>query len=313
MLRDLRADCDLHFDDPDVKCNKLYRTDGRLPAPFAVDAPLPHNPANLGGMAEHQLSDLPTGVFCHLAQQYSRTMGAERDLPLYPVRVGVPGEIVSTREGYDRWAEIYDDVGNPLLALEEPELALMLGNVRGLRIADIGTGTGRHAIRFANAGAQVVALDFSRRMLAKACAKPGAGTVSFIVADCAATLPLRSGAFDRVVCALLADHVFSLDSLMSELARVCSRDGFIALTTVHPTMHLLGVHARFNDPELSAKIYPKSYDHMISTFVMAAGRAGLRFDTMTEHLITEELTRTQPRSAPMVGWPLLLAMKLSHA
>jgi ubiquinone/menaquinone biosynthesis C-methylase UbiE len=40
----------------------------------------------------------------------------------------------------------------------------MLGDVRGLRIADVGTGTGRHAVRFANGGAKVSALDLSRGM-----------------------------------------------------------------------------------------------------------------------------------------------------
>ncbi len=120
----------------------------------------------------------------------------------------------------------------------------MLGDVRGLRIADVAVGTGRH-FRFANVGATVTALDFSRGMLTKARTKPGADRVSFVIADRGAPLPLRDGIFERVVCALLADHVPSLDSLMNELARICSHDGFNALTTVHPTMHLLGVRARF--------------------------------------------------------------------
>jgi ubiquinone/menaquinone biosynthesis C-methylase UbiE len=237
-------------------------------------------------------------------------MCAERALS--PVWLGVPGEIVPTREGYDRWAEVYDSDGNPLLALEEPEVERLLGDVKGLRVADIATGTGRHAIRLADAGARVIALDFSCQMLTKAREKTGAGVVSFVIADCSQTLPLRSGAFDRVVCALLADHVPSLDSLMRELARVCSRDGFIVLTTVHPTMHLVGVRARFNDPQSGAKIYPRSHDHTISAFVMATERAELKFEEMTEHPISDNLARTHPRAAEAVGWPLLLAMKLSH-
>ncbi len=235
-----------------------------------------------------------------------------RELHSYPVGQGVPGDVVPTREGYDRWSEVYDGDGNPLIALEEPQVERMLGDVRGLRIADVGTGTGRHSVRFANAGAKVTALDFSSGMLTKARAKPGADRVSFVIADCAAQLPLRDGAFDRVVCALLADHIQSLDSLMNELARICRNDGFIALTSAHPTMHLLGVRARFNDPETGRKVYPKSYDHTISAFVMAAERAGLRFDEMTEHLITDELVRTNPRAAPALGWPLLLAIKLAR-
>jgi ubiquinone/menaquinone biosynthesis C-methylase UbiE len=234
-----------------------------------------------------------------------------RELPPNSIGLGVPGEIVSTREGYDRWSEVYDGDGNPLIALEGPELERMLGDVCGLRVAEIACGTGRHSVRLANAGAKVTALDFSEGMLARARTKAGAERVSFVMADCAARLPLRDGTFERVVCALLADHVPYLDSLVSELARICCHDGFIVLTTVHPTMHLLGVRARFNDPKSGGKVYPKSYDHTIAEFVMAAERAGLRFHEMSEHLITDELARTNPRAAAAVGWPLLLAMKLS--
>jgi len=34
---------------------------------------------------------------------------------------------------------------------------------------------------------------------------------------------------------------------------------------------------------------------------------------MSEHLITDELMRTNRRAAAAIGWPLLLAMKLSQA
>ena len=77
-------------------------------------------------------------------------------------------------------------------------------------------------------------------------------------------------------------------------------------------MHLL-VRARFNDPGSGGKVYPKSYDYTISVFVMAAEHAGLRFDEMSEHLIADELVSTNPRAAGAIGWPLLLAMKLSQA
>lgn len=237
---------------------------------------------------------------------------SRRELPPYPVGEGVPGDIVPAREGYDRWSVVYDGDANPLIALEDPQVERMLGDVCGLRIADVGTGTGRHSVRLANAGANVTALDFSRGMLRQARAKSGADRVSFVIADCAEQLPLRDGGFDRVVCALLADHVRSLDLLVSELARICSKDGFIVFTTVHPTMHLLGVRARFNDPETARKVYPKSYDHSIPSFVMAAERAGLRFYEISEHFITEQLVRTNPRAAQALGWPLLLAMKLAR-
>ncbi len=216
------------------------------------------------------------------------------------------------REGYDRWAEVYDSDGNPLLALEAPEVARMLGEVRGLDIADVGAGTGRHAIRLAAAAANVVALDLSRGMINAARAKAGIERVRLVMADCGATLPLRDRSFDRVLTCLLADHVGSLDSFFAELARICRPTGFIVLSTVHPAMHLRGVRARFTDPNSGEKIYPASYEFSISDFVMAATRAGLKFDEMCERAFAHSQVANLPRATDYVGWPMLLAMRLSH-
>ena len=77
-------------------------------------------------------------------------------------------KVLPTRDGYDRWAATYDTMGNWLLELEEPEVDRALGGVQGLDVLDVGAGTGRHAIRIAESGGRVTAIDFSEEMLAKA-------------------------------------------------------------------------------------------------------------------------------------------------
>ena len=220
---------------------------------------------------------------------------------------------VSTREGYDRWSAIYDSDANPLVALDEPEVVRMLGDVRGFRIADVGSGTGRHATRLADAGALVTALDFSPGMIAQARAKPGTDRVRFVMADCTQPLPLNDAAFDRVLCCLLADHAPALEPLIGELARVCRRSGFIVLTTVHPAMHLRGVRARFTDPATGKKVYPASYEFTISDYVNAATHLDLRIEEICERSFTAEMAAQMPRAEQYVGWPMLLAMRLAHA
>src|SRR5260221_425419 len=133
-------------------------------------------------------------------------------------------EIVDTREGYDRWSHQYDIDGNPLIALEEKYFPEILGEVRGLRIADIGCGTGRHASRLAHAGAAVIALDFSTGMMRKARERFGADRVAFAVADISQPLPIRDRSFDRVICCLVLDHIHNVASLFGELRRICRRD-----------------------------------------------------------------------------------------
>lgn len=220
--------------------------------------------------------------------------------------------IVPTREGYDRWAEVYDSDGNPLVALEEPEFARMMGDVRGLRIADVGTGTGRHALRLARDGARIVALDLSLGMIARAKAKPGADKIKFICADCVSGLPFRDASFDRVGSGLVAEHVENLDAYLAELGRICRRDGFIIVTNLHPAMNLRGVRARFSDPVTGAKVYPQGRDYTISDFVMAAQRTHLVIDEIVERPMTAEIAARLPRAERYVGWPTLLAMRLSH-
>src|SRR5262245_21728922 len=149
----------------------------------------------------------------------------------------IPIEL-STREGYDRWAEVYDGEGNPLVALEEPLLDRLLGDVRGLAVADIGCGTGRHALRLAAAGARVSAVDFSEEMLRRARAKPGAEAIDFRAYDLAEPLPFADQSFDRVVCGLVVDHIRDLAGLFGEMRRVCRPGGFVVVSTMHPALML---------------------------------------------------------------------------
>src|SRR5689334_24876291 len=112
-------------------------------------------------------------------------------------------DVVPTVIGYNRWAEVYDAEENPLVLLEESKITPLIGDVAGLAVADIGCGTGRHALRLAAAGSRVTALDFSEGMLVRARAKPGADAVKFISHDLAQPFPLETASFDCVLCCLV--------------------------------------------------------------------------------------------------------------
>ena len=220
-------------------------------------------------------------------------------------------ELVPTREGYDRWAEIYDDEANPLVLIEEPEVIRALGDVAGLRVLDVGCGTGRHAVRLANAGAKVTGLDFSNRMLDKARAKPGAGAVRFIHQDASGALPFEPESFDRVISCLVVDHLSDLRAFFSELRRVCRDQGFIVVSVMHPAMMLKGVQARFHDPRSGARVFPRSVANQISDYVMGALAAGLRITHLSEHSAGEDLVARAPRAEKYLGWPMLFMMTLA--
>jgi malonyl-CoA O-methyltransferase len=220
-------------------------------------------------------------------------------------------EVLSTRDGYARWAEVYDTEDNPLVRLEGRYLPALLGDVSGLTVADVGCGTGRHALRLAAAGAGVTAVDFTEAMLERARAKPGAEAVHFLCHDLAEPLPLETGAFDRVLCCLVVDHIAGLESLFREFRRLCRPDGFIVVSTVHPAMLLLGVQARFIDPASGRRVSPRSYRHQVADYIMAAVRAGLMIDHLGEHAVDAALAAQSVRARKYLGWPLLFLMRFT--
>ena len=73
---------------------------------------------------------------------------------------------ISVRDGYAIWATTYDGADNPLF---EPEVAAIRPLLDALpigRIADVASGTGRHAAHLAERGHEVIAFDLSPEMLA---------------------------------------------------------------------------------------------------------------------------------------------------
>ena len=219
-------------------------------------------------------------------------------------------QVVATRDGYDRWAAVYDEEDNPLVALETPHVARLLGDVAGLSILDVGCGTGRHALRLAERGARVTAIDFSTQMLEKARAKPGAQRVAFLRHDLTADLPFGDAAFDGVVCGLVTDHISDLDHLFSEMGRVCRPEGHITVSTMHPAMMLRGVQARFTDSATGRKLMVASCPHQLCDYINAVRRAGLTISWISEHAPDEALAARCPRAVPYVGWPMLLMLQL---
>lgn len=219
-------------------------------------------------------------------------------------------EILPTDQGYDRWSIIYDDEDNPLIRLEEPVVSELIGPVRDLDLLDLGCGTGRWSLRLAGKDANVTAVDFSDGMLDKARAKPGADRVRFLVHDLNQPLPIEDAAFDRVICCLVFDHIESPDRLFAEMRRLCQSDGQVIVSVMHPAMMLRGIQARFVDPETGRDTRPRSAPNQICDYVMAASRAGLILDHMSEHPVDEALAAASPRAAKYVGWPMLLAMRM---
>lgn len=219
--------------------------------------------------------------------------------------------VLETAHGYDLWAASYDVDGNPLVALETIHLPPLLPTLHGLRVLDVGCGTGRHALSLAGQGATVTGVDFSEGMLRVARDKPGAASVRWVCHDLGVALPFNDSDFDLAVCALVLDHVPDVEGFFSRVRRVCRSGAPMVVSVMHPAMMLRGVQARFHDESTGREIRPRSAPNQLSDYVIGAQRAGWRIEHLGEHAADEALAARFPRAARYVGWPMLVTMRLS--
>ena len=71
-------------------------------------------------------------------------------------------------EAYSEWSETYDSDRNLTRDLDQAVLRMILGSRTFKRAFEIGCGTGKNTPLLASVAEQVVALDFSPSMIAKA-------------------------------------------------------------------------------------------------------------------------------------------------
>jgi SAM-dependent methyltransferase len=115
-----------------------------------------------------------------------------------------------------------------------------LGLQSGDKVLDLGCGFGRHAFEAARRGASVVALDAGtdevNGVAAMFIAMVEAGELAEgsihanVVQGDALHLPFPDGAFDRVICSEVLEHIPDDLSAMGELARVLRPGGTMAIT-----------------------------------------------------------------------------------
>jgi ubiquinone/menaquinone biosynthesis C-methylase UbiE len=115
-------------------------------------------------------------------------------------------------------------IGELVASAQADVLREFAGPLRGRRVLDVGTGTGRAALLLAREGAIVVGIDASEEMLAVARqrAADGHAQVSFAQGDAHAIgFPDRS--FDVVVSLRVLMHTPAWRTCLGELCRVSRR------------------------------------------------------------------------------------------
>lgn len=125
-----------------------------------------------------------------------------------------------------------------------PELVEACGIAPGQRVLDVAAGTGNVAIRAAEAGAEVVALDITPENFEAGRREADARGVEvrWVEGD-AQALPFPDGSFDVVTSCFGAMFAPDHAAVAAELLRVCRKGGAIGLTSFRPE----GTAAEFFD------------------------------------------------------------------
>lgn len=153
---------------------------------------------------------------------------------MYRVLEGKEG----VREAYDCMADSYDHSKyfywtRKLELGEERVVKKWISGFSGICL-DVGCGTGRHSLTVAEKGVEVVASDFSLRMLNRLKWKAKkSGTfnrVNLVLAD-AEHLPFKEDAFDSSVCALTFDHFEDPEKVAGEFSRVLRNNSLCVISS----------------------------------------------------------------------------------
>jgi len=120
------------------------------------------------------------------------------------------------RLSFDRVAAIYDETRSLAPRAMARVLAILVDQLQGKRVLEVGVGTGRYAVPLQKSGIRVVGVDISQKMVEFGLAK---GLRDVVFAD-AARLPFVSGSFDVAT----TNHVLHLipdwRDVLTEIARV---------------------------------------------------------------------------------------------
>jgi SAM-dependent methyltransferase len=150
----------------------------------------------------------------------------------------------------------------------------------GERILDAGCGEGRHCLGALERGAHVVGLDLDRNALnagahnvrerAEKCGRLGA-----MIRGDTLRLPFADGAFDKVICSEVMEHVHDYRAAARELARVTRPGGWLAVTI--PTATSEHLYLRVGDDYFES---PGGHIRIFRPRQLALGLAEAGFATL---------------------------------
>jgi ubiquinone/menaquinone biosynthesis C-methylase UbiE len=208
--------------------------------------------------------------------------------------MGEAGEKSTIATAYDDWANTYDVNENRTRDLAGVVLRTIDLPIAGRRVVEVGCGTGRNTVWLAEQAAELVAIDFSEEMLARAKARVTGKQVRFVQHDVCRRWPISNESADLVIAILILEHVEKLEVVFAEAARVLAPGGKLFLCELHPTRQLLGGQAQFDNATGERQLVT-AFIHDVSEYVNTGLRVGLAVEQLGEWRDEDAARTTPPR------------------
>jgi ubiquinone/menaquinone biosynthesis C-methylase UbiE len=191
-------------------------------------------------------------------------------------------------ESYNEWAEQYDNNNNKTRDLEAVALTIALANIHFNTCLEIGCGTGKNTVWLLTKAKEIMAVDLSEEMLAKAKQKIASENVIFLQADILQSWDFVKKEFDIVIFSLVLEHIESLDFIFNEAQKSVAPGGYIYIGELHPFKQYGGSKARF-DTENGQQVVT-CFNHHISDFTEAAKKYRFEIMTLSEYFDDDDKT-----------------------
>ena len=192
--------------------------------------------------------------------------------------------VLDAREAYRKWAPTYEQE-NPVTALDCLLVERHSCDPAGLRLLDVGCGTGR---RLAGTGAtRAVGVEPCIEMLEVGREARTFGPEIELVEGDARALPLDDGSFDLVWCRLAIGHIADHAAVYEELGRVTAPGGQVLVTDFHPAAAAAGMRRTFKADDTIYEV--EHHIHGLGEQIDAAQAAGLSLAKIEEAKIGPEV------------------------
>jgi ubiquinone/menaquinone biosynthesis C-methylase UbiE len=189
---------------------------------------------------------------------------------------------MNTKQAYNEWASQYDDNENLTRDLEAIAIREILNDVSFDSCLEIGCGTGKNTVWLIEKVKEMVSVDFSEEMLAKAKEKIKDQKIHFVHADIREDWTFTDRSYDLITFSLILEHIEDLPSILQKTCRFLKPGGYVYIGELHPFKQYSGSKARFQSKDQEETVLT-CFIHHISDFTEAAVHCDLTLVVFREY------------------------------